>query len=102
MYPEALFAQAVIEETRIVKDDENWKKALAAYQAVTEYSKDGAAAKQAQKRIDVLENKEKRDNLLNIYRDIRIEFVREDRVPNFPPALPPNHPDVPGIPKPDK
>ena len=31
LLPEALFSQAVIEETRIIKDDEKWKSAAAAY-----------------------------------------------------------------------
>lgn len=105
LLPEALFAQAVIEETKIIKDDDNWKAALSAYKEVADNHPDSAFGKIARKRVEVLDNKDKRDNLLNVYRDLRIEFVREERtmpsVPGLPEGHPPIPPDLPGLPKPE-
>src|SRR5207302_9600216 len=94
--PEALFAQAVIEETRIIKDDDKWKSALAAYKEVADNHKDTAFGKLAAKRVEVLENNDKRRELLITYQDLRHEFIRENRLqiepqfdPNQRPAEPP-------------
>jgi hypothetical protein len=94
LLPEALFAQAVIEETRIIKDDDNWKAALAAYKEVADNHKETAFGKLARKRVEILENKDKRKDLLDIYRDLRIEFVREDRLATPPPSIPIQPPPV--------
>jgi hypothetical protein len=100
LLPEALFAQAVIEETRIIKDDDKWKAALTAYKEVAEKHKDSAFGKLAAKRVEILENSDKRLELLNVYRDLRIEFVREDRFGVEPP-LPADHvPAKPNLPVP--
>lgn len=104
LLPEALFAQAVIEETRILKNDDNWKAALAAYKEVADSHPESAYGKIARKRVEILDNKDKRDSVLNVYRDLRIEFVREER--SMPPniGLPEGHPpipDMPGLPKPE-
>jgi hypothetical protein len=100
LLPEALFAQAVIEETRIIKDDDKWKSALAAYKLVADNHKDTAFGKLAAKRVEVLENSDKRKELLDVYRDLRIGFVREERfLP--PPVVPPEQaPKAPIIPVP--
>jgi hypothetical protein len=102
LLPEALFAQAVIEETRIIKDEDKWKAALAAYKEVVDKHGDSAFGKLAAKRVEVLENNEKRAELLNVYGGLRFEFVREDRLgPLLDPPLPPNHPPVaPNLPVP--
>jgi hypothetical protein len=94
LLPEALYAQAVIEETRIIKDDEKWKAALAAYKEVAENHKESAFGKLAAKRVVVLENNDKRRDLLDVYRDLRIQFIREER-----PPLPPNESTPPQLPK---
>jgi len=102
LLPEALYAQAVIEETRIIKSDENYKNALSAYKELADNHKDSAFGKLARKRVEVMENKDKLKDLMDIYRDLRIVFVREDQLPSMPP-LPLNHPpippDMPGLPK---
>ncbi len=103
LLPEALFAAAVIQETRIIKDDANWKVALEAYKEVADNHKDSAFGKVAQQRVNVLNDKDKREDLLKTYQDLRFEFLREDRFPFAPQDLPKDHPpilDVPGIPKP--
>jgi hypothetical protein len=91
LLPEALFAQAVIEETRILKDDDKWKSALAAYKVVADNHKDSAFGKLAAKRVEVLENNDKRRELLLTYQDLRREFVREDRL-TVPPPVDSNSP----------
>jgi hypothetical protein len=112
LLPEALYSQAVIEETRIIRDDDKWKAALAAYKDVAVNHKESAFGKLARQRVELLENKDKRDELLNIYRDLRREFVPPDRVPDFNPPFSPDNPlnplnippvptppDLPGVPK---
>jgi hypothetical protein len=99
LLPEALYSQAVIEETRIIRDDDKWKSALASYKEVAMNHKDSAFGKLARQRVEVLENKDKRDDLLNIYRDLRREFVPPDRVPDLNPPFSPDNPLNPlGIP----
>ena len=95
LLPEALYARAVIEETRIIKPEENWQAALDAYKVVADNHKETAVGKLARKRVDILSDKDKRDKLLIIYRDLRSEFVREDRMPPFPPNLVPGLAPVP-------
>lgn len=105
LVPEALYAQAVIAETRLIKPEENWQAALDAYKVVADNHKDSALGKLAQKRVDVLNDKQKRDELLKTYRDLRIEFYREASLPPFPPQLKPGEPPVPPklpIPDPEK
>jgi hypothetical protein len=97
LLPEALYARAVIAETRIMKDDENWKAALDAYNVVANNHKDTAFGKLAAKRAEILNNQEKRNKILELYRDLRLTFVTEDR---FPGILPPKLvPPIPVIPK---
>jgi len=104
LLPEALYSQAVIEETRIIRDDDKWKAALAAYKEVAVNHKESAFGKLARQRVEVLENKDKRDELLNIYRDLRREFVPPDRVPDFNPPFAPDDPlnplNIPPVPTP--
>ena len=97
LLPEALYARAVIQETRIIKPEENWQAALDAYKLVADNHKDTALGKLARKRVDILSDKDKREKLLNIYRDLRIEFVREDHMPTFPPEWNPAQPPVPPV-----
>jgi hypothetical protein len=100
LLPEALFARAVIAETRIIKPEENWQAALDAYKVVADNHKDSALGKKAQKRVDILSNKDKRDEVLKVYQDLRIEFVHEDRLPPLPPlpqALDPGKAPVPPV-----
>jgi hypothetical protein len=102
LLPEALFAQAVIKETLILKDADNWQAARDAYKELATNHKDTAFGKEARKRLEILENKDNRDELLKVYQDLRIQFVRPDRFgPTAPPAfLPDNHPPVPNLPVP--
>jgi hypothetical protein len=99
LLPEALFHQALILETRILKEDESWKAALEAYKVVADNHADSAFGKLAKKRADVLDNKEKRDKLLDIYRDLRLTFVHEDRLPSDL-KLPPGHSPLDDVPRP--
>jgi hypothetical protein len=98
LLPEALYSLALIEETRMLKDDDNWKKALAAYKEVADNHKDTAFGKLAQKRWEVLNDKDKREEVLKVYQDLRIQFVRDNQMPLGMPPLPENHPPIPGIP----
>jgi hypothetical protein len=90
LLPEARFHQAVILETRILKEDDSWKAAREAYKLVADSHPESAFGKLAKKRVDVLDNQEKRDKLLDIYRDLRLTFVPEDRSPPDL-KLPPGH-----------
>ena len=90
--PKRLYARAVIAETRLIKPEENWQAALDAYRVVADNHKDTALGKLAQKRVEVLGDKQKRDEVLKIYQDLRIEFVREDRLPALPPGINPGQP----------
>lgn len=56
-HPEALYALAVIEETRAIKNRENLASAMDKYKAVIKSNKDSAFAKLAEQRIEDLENK---------------------------------------------
>jgi hypothetical protein len=81
LLPEALFAIAVIEETRILTDQdhsEQWQKALAAYKEVADKHADSAFGKEARKRVAILSDEKQRDELLKVYQDLRIAFVREE------------------------
>jgi hypothetical protein len=88
--PEAMFAQAVIAETLIMKSDANVKLAQDAYQAVADKHKDTAFGKKAQKRLEVFADEAKKKDLLDTYRELRKEFAIEERPqfldnPFFPP-----------------
>ena len=99
--PEALYAQAVIAETRLIKPEENWKVALDAYKVVADNHKDSAVGKLAQKRVDVLSDTQKREELLKTYRDMRIEFYHEEMPSTFPKELKPGQaPTPPTLPVP--
>jgi len=102
LLPEALYAQAVIHEARIIKSDDNYKNALNAYKELADNHKESAFGKLARKRVEVMENKDKLNDLLNVYRDLRIVFMSQDQFPSLPP-LPADHPpiapDFPGVPK---
>ncbi len=105
LLPEALYARAVIAETRLIKPEENWQAALDAYKVVADNHKDTALGKLRKKRVEVLSDKQKRDEVLKVYQDLRIEFVREDRLPPLPPGLSPGQPaplELPGLPGKDK
>jgi hypothetical protein len=88
--PEALFTQAVIAETLIMKSDANVKLAQDAYQAVVDKHKDTAFGKKAQKRLEVFTDEAKKKDLLDTYRELRKEFGIDERPqfldnPLFPP-----------------
>jgi len=85
LQPEAQFGLAVIEETRLVRDPENWSVVRDAYQKVVDEHKDSAYAKAAQQRLDILTDEAKRKDLLQFYNEIRIDD---------PAVLPPNHPPI--------
>jgi hypothetical protein len=80
LLPEALFAIAVIEETRILdpQQSEQWQKALAAYKEVADKHPDSAFGKEARKRVAILNDEKQRDELLKAYQDLRLAFVREE------------------------
>jgi hypothetical protein len=104
LLPEALFAVAVIEETRMIKRDrdegEQWKVALAAYKEVADKHPDSAFGKEARKRVAVLNDEKQRDELLKVYQDLRIAFVPPDDFLAVPPADPiPNLKTKPAPPK---
>jgi hypothetical protein len=86
LLPEALFAQALIKETLILKDADNWQAARDAYKEVAANHADTAFGKEARKRLEILDNKEKRDDLLKVYQDLRIQFVRDRFGPTAPPS----------------
>ena len=96
LLPEALFAQAVIEETRIIKDDDNWKNALTKYKDVADNHADSAFGKLARQRVEILENKKDREEVIKTYQDLRQEFLYQNPFSNIrPDLLPPSHPPVP-------
>jgi hypothetical protein len=102
LLPEALFAVAIIEETRIISDreGEQWKVALAAYKEVADKHPDSAFGKEARKRVAVLGDEKQRDELLKVYQDLRIAFVPPDDFSAVPPADPfPNLKTKPAPPK---
>lgn len=68
--PEALYAQAVIEEARAVRKTERDKhldKALSLYKKVSNEHPDSAHGKMAKKRVALLENKDKAREIADFY-----------------------------------
>jgi hypothetical protein len=98
---EAMFAQAVIAETLIIKNDANVRSAQEAYQAVVDKHKDSAFGKKAAKRLETFTDEAKKKDMLETYRELRREFNLDERPPFLDqPLTPPlKAPDLPLIPK---
>lgn len=90
--PEALYALAVIQETRAIDDREKLVLALSMYKDVVKSNRKSAFAELAQKRIDELEDPEKLLQIQRFYQDLGTEINR-GRAPMFP-----NLPNIPNIP----
>jgi len=71
-YPEALYALAVITETRAVEDRDNLAKALEAYKEVQKAGKDSAFYHHAQQLIEALEDPDKSTELKRFYQDLQL------------------------------
>jgi hypothetical protein len=83
--PEALYALAVIEETRAINDRTNLVTALEKYKAVTKLNKDSAFAKLAQERVEALEDDEKNRQINRFYQDLEENLRRTmPRIPGLP------------------
>ena len=79
--PEALYALAVIEETRAIRNRDKLNSALERFKTVADKHKDTAFGKMAQDRIEILENKDKRDEVALFYQKLQEKY----RVPERPP-----------------
>jgi hypothetical protein len=80
--PEALYAIAVIEEARALRRDERDKhleKALDMYKKLARDHKDSAHGKEAQKRVKLLENKDKARDILDFYAELDTRLQVEKR-----------------------
>lgn len=93
--PEALYALAVIEETKAInfrdkRDGEEEidyiAEALAKYKAVVKANSGSAFAQLAQQRIDELENEDKNRDIRRFYQDLRVT-LRRNEMPVFPPGM---------------
>jgi hypothetical protein len=51
---------------------------LTAYKEVADKHPDSAFGKEARKRVAILNDEKQRDELLKVYQDLRIAFVREE------------------------
>jgi hypothetical protein len=72
--PEALYALAVIEETRTIRDRKHLDTALERYKKLAEKHTDSAYGKMAAKRVEVLEDAQKREQVLNLYAQLQRSF----------------------------
>lgn len=91
--PEALYALAVIQETRAIDDREKLTQALTMYKDVVKSNSKSAFAELARKRIDELEDPDKLREIQRFYFDLG-EATRQGPpmfpgFPNLPPNLPP-------------
>jgi hypothetical protein len=69
--PEAMYALAVIEETHALTNPDSLESAKKLYEELVSKHKDSARGKQAQEWLDNYENKTKRDELRQFYREMQ-------------------------------
>ncbi|MCI0641682.1 MAG: hypothetical protein L0Y72_25940 [Gemmataceae bacterium] len=80
--PEALYALAIIEETRTIRDRKHLELALDRYKELADKHKDSAYGKMAAARVEVLENPQSRDAILLFYQGLQQDFhVRDEKLP---------------------
>jgi hypothetical protein len=81
--PEALYAIAIIEESRAVHAetrDKHLEKALAMYKKLANEHKDSAHGKTARKRAQILEDKEKSKEVVNFYARLGAQLEVDKRL----------------------
>ncbi|MCI0376070.1 MAG: hypothetical protein L0215_00540 [Gemmataceae bacterium] len=79
--PEALYALAVIEETRTIRDRKHLALALDRYKELADKHKDSAYGKMAAKRVEDLETPQTRDAILLFYHGLQQDFgVRDEKL----------------------
>lgn len=82
LLPEALYAIAVIDETRAIRDRKYLEEALSSYHLVADKHKDSAFGKLALDRIEILEDSAKRAEVANFYNDLYNTW--HDRIKEVP------------------
>ena len=87
--PEVLYALAVIEEARIMNKREFWTAARDTYKELADKFGTSAYGKIARQRLEIFENETKRNDVLDLYQDLHVTFVRDEKLPlQAPPKLP--------------
>jgi hypothetical protein len=90
LVPEALYGQAVIEETLALEDGKHLDSAIELYQDLSKKHPTSAYGRLAEKRLETLTNDEKRLEISGVYRDLQ-NVIRFDR---FDPKMDLFHPKL--------
>src|SRR5205814_10520880 len=76
--PEALYGMALVEETLAIKDRNNLDRAIDYYKELVDKHAKSAFGKLAQERLDILENRDRRAEVSEVYQDLQ-RLIRPDR-----------------------
>lgn len=87
-YPEALYALAVIEETRAIEDRDNLEKAKEKYKEVVRAAKESSFGRQASQRLEVLEDETKSRDLKRFYQDLQVYVKPPEKILPPDPKMP--------------